>query len=41
MTEDSPMERYLRDARIGPFSPVSGEMGRNFIGERLGPPKSY
>ena len=41
LTEDSPMERYLRDARIAPFSPVSGEMGRNYIGEQLGLPKSY
>ena len=41
MTEDSPMERYLRDARLQVFSPVSNEMGRNFIGERLGLPRSY
>jgi acyl-CoA dehydrogenase len=41
MTEDSPMERYLRDSRLQVFSPVSNEMGRNFIGESLGLPRSY
>lgn len=41
MTEDSPMERYLRDARLQVFSPVSNEMGRNTIGEYLGLPRSY
>jgi acyl-CoA dehydrogenase len=41
LVEESPMERYFRDARLGPFSPISNEMTRNFIGERLGLPKSY
>jgi acyl-CoA dehydrogenase len=41
MTEDSPMERFLRDARLQPFSPMSNEMGRNTIGELLGLPRSY
>jgi acyl-CoA dehydrogenase len=41
MTEDSPMERYLRDARLQVFSPMSNEMGRNTIGEMLGLPRSY
>lgn len=41
MTEDSPMERYLRDSRLQVFSPVSNEMGRNSIGEALGLPRSY
>ena len=41
MVEESPMERLLRDARLGPFSPISNEMTKNFIGERLGLPKSY
>ena len=41
MTEDSPMERFLRDARLQVVSPVSNEMGRNVIGERLGLPRSY
>ncbi len=40
-TDDSPMERYLRDARLQPFSPMSNEMGRNTIGEMLGLPRSY
>ena len=41
MTEDAPMERYMRDARLQVFSPVSNEMGRNTIGEMLGLPRSY
>jgi acyl-CoA dehydrogenase len=41
MVVESPMERLLRDARLGLFSPISNEMGRNFIGERLGLPRSY
>ena len=41
MTEDTPMERYMRDARLQVFSPVSNEMGRNTIGEMLGLPRSY
>ena len=41
MNSDSPMERYLRDARLQVFSPVSNEMGRNFIGESYGLPRSY
>jgi acyl-CoA dehydrogenase len=41
MTEDSPMERYLRDSRLQVFSPISNEMGRNTIGELLGLPRSY
>ncbi len=41
MTDDSPMERYFRDARLQPFSPMSNEMGRNTIGEMLGLPRSY
>ncbi len=41
MVEESPMERLFRDARLGPFSPISNEMVKNFLGERLGLPKSY
>jgi acyl-CoA dehydrogenase len=41
MTDDGPMERYFRDARLQPFSPMSNEMGRNTIGEMLGLPRSY
>jgi len=39
--EESPMARYFRDARLQVFSPISNEMARNLIGERLGLPKSY
>jgi acyl-CoA dehydrogenase len=35
------MERLFRDARLGPFSPISNEMVRNFLGQRLGLPRSY
>lgn len=41
LVEESPMERHFRDARLQVFSPISNEMARNFIGERLGLPKSY
>ena len=41
LVEESPMERLFRDARLGPFSPISNEMVMNFIGERLGLPRSY
>jgi len=40
-TDESPMERYFRDGRLQPFSPMSNEMGRNTIGELLGLPRSY
>ncbi len=38
LVEESPLERLFRDARLGAFSPISNEMSRNFIGERLGLP---
>jgi len=41
LVEMSPLERLFRDARLGPFSPISNEMARNFIGERLRLPRSY
>jgi acyl-CoA dehydrogenase len=41
LVEESPMERLFRDARLGPFSPISNEMALNFIGERLELPRSY
>ena len=41
LVEESPMERLFRDARLGPFSPISNEMVKNFLGERLGLPRSY
>lgn len=41
LVEESPMERLFRDTRLGPFSPISNEMVKNFLGERMGLPKSY
>lgn len=41
LVEESPMERLFRDTRLGPFSPISNEMVKNFVGERMGLPKSY
>jgi acyl-CoA dehydrogenase len=41
MVEATAMERLFRDARLGPFSPISNEMVRNFVGERLGLARSY
>lgn len=41
LVEESPMERLFRDVRLGPFSPISNEMVKNFLGERMGLPKSY
>jgi len=41
LVEETPMERLFRDCRLGPFSPISNEMVLNFIGERLGLPRSY
>ena len=40
-TLESDMQRYLRDSRLQPFSPVSNEMVKNLIGESLGLPRSY
>jgi len=41
LVEVTAMERLFRDARLGPFSPISNEMARNFVGERLGLARSY
>ncbi|MEJ0069810.1 MAG: acyl-CoA dehydrogenase family protein [Pseudomonadota bacterium] len=41
LVEESPLERLFRDTRLGPFSPISNEMAKNVIGERLGLPRSY
>jgi acyl-CoA dehydrogenase len=41
LVEVSAMERLFRDARLGAFSPISNEMVRNFVGERLGLPRTY
>ncbi|MEA2424794.1 MAG: acyl-CoA dehydrogenase [Thermoleophilaceae bacterium] len=40
-TTDFTMERRFRDAQLFLTGPISSEMARNFIGERLGLPKSY
>jgi len=41
LVEESPLERLFRDTRLGPFSPISNEMVRNFVAERIGLPRSY
>jgi acyl-CoA dehydrogenase len=41
LVEASPMERLFRDTRLGPFSPISNEMVRNFLGQKLGLERSY
>lgn len=41
LVEESAMERLFRDTRLGPFSPISNEMVRNIVGERLGLARSY
>jgi acyl-CoA dehydrogenase len=35
------MQRYWRDLRLYPIGPISSEMGRNYIGESLGLPRSF
>lgn len=35
------MQRYFRDARVFTIGPISNEMIRNYIGEKLGLPRSY
>ena len=41
LVEESAMERLFRDTRLGPFSPISNEMVKNFVAERLDLPRSY
>ena len=41
LVEETPLERLFRDARLGPFSPISNEMVKNFLAERMGLPRSY
>jgi acyl-CoA dehydrogenase len=38
---DYDMQRYWRDAKLYEFGPITNEMVRNFLGERLGLPRSY
>jgi alkylation response protein AidB-like acyl-CoA dehydrogenase len=35
------MQRYWRDIRLYRIAPINNEMGRNFIGESLGLPRSF
>lgn len=41
LARESPMQMLFRDARLQLFSPVSNEMIRNLLAERLGLPRSY
>jgi acyl-CoA dehydrogenase len=41
LTEESDLMRHLRDARDMVSGPVSNEMARNLIAERVGLPRSY
>ncbi|MET7395141.1 acyl-CoA dehydrogenase family protein [Dactylosporangium sp. NPDC005572] len=38
---ETDMQRYWRDARLFRIAPITGEMSRNFIAERLGMPRSF
>jgi alkylation response protein AidB-like acyl-CoA dehydrogenase len=38
---ETDMQRYWRDARLYRMSPVTNEMARNLIAERLGLPRSF
>jgi acyl-CoA dehydrogenase len=38
---ETDMQRYWRDARLWRIAPITGEMSRNFIAERLGMPRSF
>ena len=41
-SREYPMQRWFRDVRLWHFAPVSDEMARNYLGERLlGLPRSY
>ena len=41
-SREYPMQRWFRDVRLWNFAPVSDEMARNYLGERLlGLPRSY
>ncbi len=40
-TMEYDMQRYFRDARQYVFAPITNEMSKNFIAEKLGFPKSY
>jgi acyl-CoA dehydrogenase len=40
-TEDFPMERFFRDARVFTFGPITNEMVLNFVAGKLGLPRSF
>jgi alkylation response protein AidB-like acyl-CoA dehydrogenase len=41
-SREVPMQRWFRDVRLWTFSPLTNEMLRNYIGERLlGLPRSF
>jgi alkylation response protein AidB-like acyl-CoA dehydrogenase len=35
------MQRYWRDLRLYTIGPISNEMGRNYVAEQLGLPRSF
>jgi acyl-CoA dehydrogenase len=41
IADESPMQRYLRDARLQLFSPVNNDLVRSIIAQGLGMPRSY
>jgi acyl-CoA dehydrogenase len=42
MARDLPMQRFFRDARLYTFAPLTDEMTRNYLGEKLlGLPRPY
>ena len=42
MDRTLPIQRYFRDARLYTFAPVTNEMARNYLGQRLlGLPRSF
>lgn len=41
IAEESPMQRYLRDARLQLFSPVNNDLVRGIVAQSLGMPRSY
>jgi alkylation response protein AidB-like acyl-CoA dehydrogenase len=41
IADESPMQRYLRDARLQLFSPVNNDLVRSIIAQGLGLPRSY
>jgi len=40
LVQEHPMERYFRDARLQAFSPISNEVARNLVAEKVGLPRS-